>query len=65
MVGLDGGRAQWLFDRGQLCAQHGLIGVVISARGLHQELDQDALAAEVHGELRARCPACPRRSGAG
>jgi squalene-associated FAD-dependent desaturase len=51
MLGLEGGRAQWLFDRGQLSAQHGLIGVVISARGLHQDLDQDSLAAEVHAEL--------------
>jgi hydroxysqualene dehydroxylase len=30
MLGLEGGRAQWLFDRGRLCAQPGLIGVVIS-----------------------------------
>jgi squalene-associated FAD-dependent desaturase len=59
MVGLEGGRAQWLFDRGQLCAQPGLIGVVISARGLHQDLDQDALAAEVHGELQAALPGLP------
>jgi len=59
MVGLAGTRAQWLFDRGRLCGQRGLIGVVISARGLHQELDQAALAAEVHGELQAALPAWP------
>lgn len=52
MFGLAGGRAQWVFDRGRLCAQPGLVGVVISARGLHQELDQERLAAEVHTELK-------------
>jgi squalene-associated FAD-dependent desaturase len=56
MLGLVGGRAQWVFDRGQLCGQHGLIGVVISARGLHQQLDQDALAGEVQAELRGALP---------
>ena len=59
MVGLAGGRAQWLFDRGRLCGQRGLIGVVISARGRHQELDQTALAAEVHAELQAALPGLP------
>jgi squalene-associated FAD-dependent desaturase len=59
MLGLEGGRAQWLFDRGQLCAQHGLIGVVISARGLHQDLDHDTLAAEVHAELQGALPGLP------
>jgi len=56
MFGLDGGFAQWIFDRGALCKQHGLIGVVISASGRHQELDQDRLAAIVHSELLARFP---------
>jgi len=59
MLGLDGGRAQWLFDRGQLCGQHGLIGVIISARGLHQDLDQEALAREVHAELQRALPGLP------
>jgi squalene-associated FAD-dependent desaturase len=59
MLGLAGTRAQWLFDRGKLCGQPGLIGVVISARGLHQDLDLDALAAEVHTELRAALPPLP------
>jgi squalene-associated FAD-dependent desaturase len=59
MLGLEGGRSQWLFDRGRLCGQHGLIGIVISARGLHQDLDQEALAAEVHAELQRALPGLP------
>ena len=59
MLGLDGGCAQWLFDRGQLCAQHGVIGVVISARGLHEDFDQEALASKVHVELKHALPGLP------
>ncbi len=51
MGGLETRYAQWLFDRGQLCGQHGLIGVVISAGGAHQELAHDDLARAVHAEL--------------
>src|SRR5690606_29484491 len=28
---------QWVFDRGQLCSQPGLMSVVISAEGAHQQ----------------------------
>ena len=63
MLGLEGADTMAL-DRGQLSAQHGLIGVVISARGLHQDLDQDSLTAEVHAELQAAL-GLPRRYGAG
>ncbi len=56
MFGLDGGVAQWIFDRGALCGQQGLVGVVISASGRHQELNQEQLAAKVHGELLAEFP---------
>jgi squalene-associated FAD-dependent desaturase len=59
MLGLEGPRAQWLFDRGRLCGQDGLIGVVISARGAHQAVDQDTLAAEVHAEMQASLPGLP------
>jgi squalene-associated FAD-dependent desaturase len=51
MLGFDGGFAQWAFDRGRLCGQDGLIGVVISARGRHQEMDQAALATAVQSEI--------------
>lgn len=59
MFGIDAGLAQWIFDRDALCGQHGLIGVVISASGKHQELDQHTLAAAVHRELRAHFAELP------
>ena len=51
MGGLESGYSQWLFDRGQLCGQQGLIGVVISSAGAHRELGHDGLARAVHAEL--------------
>jgi len=59
MGGLDATYSQWAFDRGQLCGQHGLIGVVISASGAHQDLPLDELAAKVHGELASVMPGLP------
>jgi squalene-associated FAD-dependent desaturase len=56
MAGLCGMYAQWVFDRGQLCGQDGLIGVVISASGAHQDLTQSELARKVHAELLAMAP---------
>jgi hydroxysqualene dehydroxylase len=51
MLGLDRCLSQWLFDRGQIASQHGLIAVVISAEGIHQDLSQDQLAQKVTREL--------------
>lgn len=56
MGGLETRYSQWLFDRGQLCGQDGLIGVVISAGGAHQELGHDDLARAVHAELAENFP---------
>lgn len=56
MGGLEARYSQWLFDRGRLCGQHGLIGVVISASGAHQELAHDELARAVHAELAENFP---------
>jgi hydroxysqualene dehydroxylase len=56
MTGFSRGITQWVFDRGRLAGQHGLLGVVISASGDHQELAQAVLAERVHEELRARFP---------
>lgn len=56
MAGLQGPCAQWMFDRGQLCGQDGLIGVVISASGAHQDLAQSELAQKVHAELLCIAP---------
>ena len=52
MLGFDRCFAQWLFDKGQIAGQPGLIAVVISAEGRHQELDHEALAQKVAQELR-------------
>ncbi len=52
MLGLDRCISQWLFDRGQIAAQHGLIAAVISAEGIHQKLTQQQLAEKVALELR-------------
>jgi squalene-associated FAD-dependent desaturase len=52
MLGLHQRYSQWLFDKGQIANQHGLIAAVISAEGIHQELSQDELAQKVIAELR-------------
>ena len=56
MLGLVGGISQWVFDRGILCGQHGLMAVIISAEGKHQQLTQDELALKIAQELRAAFP---------
>lgn len=52
MLGLHRRISQWLFDKGRIAAQHGLLAAVISAEGIHQELGQDELAGKVIAELR-------------
>jgi uncharacterized protein with NAD-binding domain and iron-sulfur cluster len=52
MIGLHQRFSQWLFDKGQIAAQQGLLAAVISAEGIHQELSQDDLAEKVIAELR-------------
>jgi squalene-associated FAD-dependent desaturase len=59
MVGNTAGHAQWLFDRGILCGQHGLIAAVISGDGPHQTLDHAALAIAIHGEIATLQPGLP------
>lgn len=51
MLGLHQRYSQWLFDRGRIAGQHGLLAAVISAEGIHQELPQDELAQKVIAEL--------------
>ncbi|MCR4303316.1 MAG: hydroxysqualene dehydroxylase HpnE [Gallionella sp.] len=51
MLGLHQRYSQWLFDKGQISGQHGLLAAVISAEGIHQELSQDELAQKVIAEL--------------
>jgi squalene-associated FAD-dependent desaturase len=52
MLGLHRRYSQWLFDKGCIAGQHGLLAAVISAEGIHQELSQDELAQKVIAELR-------------
>ena len=62
MLGFTGGIVQWVFDRGHLLTpdpyrkpdtpSSGLLAAVISASGRHEDLDNDALAAQVHDEIK-------------
>jgi hydroxysqualene dehydroxylase len=56
MLGLVNTLSQWVFDRGVLCGQNGLMAVIISAVGEHQTLTQDALALKVAQELHDAFP---------
>ncbi len=59
MLGVDAGLAQWLFDRGVLCGQHGLIAAVISARGRHLDLPAAELEQRIHEEIARLVPGLP------
>jgi hydroxysqualene dehydroxylase len=51
MLGLHRRFSQWLFDKGRISGQSGLIAAVISAEGIHQDLSQEELARKVIAEL--------------
>lgn len=51
LQGMVNSISQWVFDRGQICGQHGLIAVVISATGDHSGMTQADLAATVIKEI--------------
>lgn len=59
MLGMADGLAQWVFDRGALCGQSGLVAAVISAEGPHQNMAQDELAQRIHAELQQHFGALP------
>jgi len=59
MVGVAGRHAQWLFDRGALCGQHGLFAAVISGTGSWQALGHERLAAAIHAEIAGIVPDLP------
>jgi squalene-associated FAD-dependent desaturase len=52
MIGLHQSTSQWLFDKGKISGQPGLIASVISAEGAHQQLTHDELCMKVIAELR-------------
>ncbi|MCB5187335.1 hydroxysqualene dehydroxylase HpnE [Methylobacillus caricis] len=56
MKGLSNRLGQWIFDRGLLYGQHGLMAVVISAEGRHQGLTQEQLATGVAQEIEQLYP---------
>jgi len=60
MLALPDGITQWVFDRGAICGQRGLLAAVISASGAHQHMDHPALAARVETELRQHFPRLPK-----
>lgn len=51
MLGLSKTLSQWVFDRGALSGQAGLMAVVISAEGKHESLPHTALAESAMREL--------------
>jgi len=59
MLGLSDGYAQWVFDRGALSGQHGLLAASISAEGQYQQVPHEQLAAHVHAQLQAVVPDLP------
>jgi len=59
MLGVADGTAQWLFDRGHLCGQAGLIAAVISARGRHLDLPTAELENRIHAEIARIVPHLP------
>lgn len=59
MLGFADGPLHWLFDRGALCGQTGLIGAVISAEGAHQDMPQEELGALAQAEISRRLGPLP------
>ncbi|MCX8017339.1 MAG: hydroxysqualene dehydroxylase HpnE, partial [Rhodocyclaceae bacterium] len=59
MLGLVGRHGQWLFDRGALCGQAGLLAAVISGIGPWQSLSPAALGEAIHGEIVRQLPGLP------
>ena len=59
MLGQAHGLLQWLFDRGRLTGQAGLLAAVISAQGPHLELSGEALAGRIHTEIAALVAGLP------
>ncbi len=59
MLGMASGHGQWVFDRGQLVGQHGLLAVVISGEGTWQTLTHKELGQAIHREIAVLQPNLP------
>lgn len=59
MIGLLDGLPQWLFDRGRLNGDKGLIAAVLSGAGPHSRLSNEALIAQVVADIARRFPRWP------
>ena len=59
-IGLLGTATQWLFDRGRLTGERGLIAAVISGPGAHMRASAEALTAQVLEEIGRHFPAWPQ-----
>lgn len=58
MLGMLGSTTQWLFDR-RIYQQPGLMAAVISSRGPHMALDNEALVQQVQNEIASIFPDWP------
>jgi squalene-associated FAD-dependent desaturase len=56
MLGSSNGTLQWLFDRGAITGQRGLLAAVISARARDRLTNHEALARQVRNEIAAIHP---------
>ena len=59
MIGLLDALPQWLFDRGRLNGDKGLIAAVISGPGAHLRLSNEDLIAQVISDIARQFPAWP------
>jgi squalene-associated FAD-dependent desaturase len=59
MLGFDSALLQWAFDRGALCGQRGLIGLVMSSEGMHEDHAHGELAQLAHQELQQQLGLLP------
>ena len=59
MLGFESALLQWAFDRGALAGQSGVIGLVISAEGAHEDLAHEELGRLAHHELQQQIGTLP------
>jgi squalene-associated FAD-dependent desaturase len=58
VLGFESGLSQWIFDR-RICHQPGMMAVVISARGNHENMQDDELIKKIAAELAVSFPKWP------